>query len=89
MKNVPVESFWSVIVCNEVGYPYNAYSVNNITENKEADGSVTIQFGGCDGEIPNCIPITKGRNYAVRLYRPRAKILNGKWKFPWGGKGQD
>ena len=41
-----------------------------------------IQFGGCDGKIPNCIPIVKGWNYAVRLYRPRAEILNGEWKFP-------
>jgi hypothetical protein len=43
---------------------------------------VTIQFGGCDGKIPNCLPITKGWNYMVRLYRPRAEILNGTWKFP-------
>jgi hypothetical protein len=24
----------------------------------------------------------KGWNYTVRLYRPRAEILDGKWKFP-------
>jgi hypothetical protein len=24
----------------------------------------------------------KGWNYMVRLYRPRAEILNGKWTFP-------
>jgi hypothetical protein len=23
-----------------------------------------------------------GWNYTVRLYRPRAEILNGTWKFP-------
>jgi len=33
-------------------------------------------------KIPNCLPIMKGWNYTVRLYRPRAEILNGKWKFP-------
>ena len=49
---------------------------------KNADGSITIQFGGCDGKIPNCLPIMKGWNYTVRLYRPRDEILNGKWKFP-------
>ena len=49
---------------------------------KSADGTVAIQFGGCDGKIPNCLPIMKGWNYTVRLYRPRAEILNGKWKFP-------
>ena len=30
----------------------------------------------------NCLPITKGWNYIVRLYRPRQAILDGKWKFP-------
>ncbi len=86
VKNVPVDGFWSVSVYNAEGYfeknPYNAYSLNNITAKKEADGSVNVQFGGCDGKIPNCIPIMKGWNAAVRLYRPRAEILNGKWKFP-------
>jgi hypothetical protein len=24
----------------------------------------------------------KGWNYTVRLYRPRAQVLNGTWKFP-------
>jgi hypothetical protein len=35
-------------------------------------------FAGCDGEVFNCLPIMKGWNYMVRLYRPRAKLLNGK-----------
>jgi hypothetical protein len=34
------------------------------------------------GTIPNCLPITPGWNYMVRLYRPRAEILNGSWHFP-------
>jgi hypothetical protein len=38
--------------------------------------------GGCDGKIPNCLPIMKGWNYMVRLYHPRDEILNGTWKFP-------
>jgi len=86
VKDVPVDAFWSISVYNAKGYfeknPYNAYTLNNITGAKGADGSVTIQFGGCDGKIPNCLPITSGWNYTVRLYRPRAEILNGKWKFP-------
>jgi hypothetical protein len=41
-----------------------------------------VQFGGCDGMIPNCLPIMKGWNYLVRLYRPREEILSGTWKFP-------
>lgn len=86
VKNVPVDAFWSVSVYNAEGFfeknSYNAYSVNNITARKDADGSVAIQFGGCDGKIPNCIPIVKGWNAAVRMYRPRPEILSGKWKFP-------
>src|SRR5262245_59094051 len=34
---------------------YDAYSVNNLTAQKGEDGSVDIQFGGCDGKIPNCL----------------------------------
>jgi hypothetical protein len=33
-------------------------------------------------EAANCIPITKGWNYIVRLYRPRKEILDGAWTFP-------
>jgi hypothetical protein len=86
VKDVPVEAFWSVSVYNAQGYfqknPYNAYSVNSITGRKSSDGAIAIQFGGCDGKMPNCLPITKGWNYTVRLYRPREAILNGTWKFP-------
>jgi hypothetical protein len=53
-----------------------------MTAKKAADGSVTIHFGNCDGKTPNCLPITPGWNYIVRLYRPRKEILDGAWKFP-------
>lgn len=86
VKNVPVEAFWSVSLYDAAGYyeknPYNAYTLNNITAKRDGDGSIAIQFGGCDGKIPNCLPIMNGWNYTVRLYRPRAEILNGKWRFP-------
>ena len=86
VKNVPVDGFWSVSLYNAEGYyvknPYDAYSINSITGTKSADGSMAVQFGGCDGKIPNCLPIMKGWNYTVRLYRPRTEIQNGKWKFP-------
>ena len=86
IKDVPVDSFWSVSVYNADGYfqknPYDAYTLNNITAKKSADGSVAIQFGGCDGNVLNCLPIEPGWNYTVRLYRPRAQILNDVWTFP-------
>ena len=83
---VPVDGFWSISVYNAKGFfepnDLNAYSVNNITANKAADGSVDVQFGDCDGQVPNCLPTVDGWNYLVRLYRPRAEILDGTWKFP-------
>jgi hypothetical protein len=86
VKDVPVDGFWSVSLYNAEGYyeknPYEAYSINSITGKKSADGSIVVQFGGCDGKIPNCLPIMKGWNYTVRLYRPRVEIQSGKWKFP-------
>jgi hypothetical protein len=86
VKDVPVDGFWSISLYNPGGYfqknDLKAYSLNNITSKKNDNGSVAIQFGGCDGKIPNCLPIMPGWNYTVRLYRPRAEILNGKWKFP-------
>jgi len=86
VREVPVDAFWSVSVYNAQGFfeknASNAYTVNNLTASKSGDGSIAIQFGGCDAKVPNCVPIVKGWNYAVRLYRPRPEILNGRWKFP-------
>jgi hypothetical protein len=86
VDDVPVDGFWSISVYNAKGYfeknDLDAYSLNNITAKKGEDGSVDVQFGGCDSKIANCLPIMPGWNYLARLYRPRAEILDGSWKFP-------
>ena len=86
VDEVPVDGFWSVTVYDKNGYltpnPQNAYSLNDITAQRDTDGRITIQFGGCDVATANCLPITPGWNYIVRLYRPHDTILNGEWTFP-------
>jgi hypothetical protein len=86
VRDIPVDAFWSLTVYNSEGYlhpnPYNAYALNSLTAKKGPDGAINIQFGGCDRKIPNCLPIMKGWNYTVRLFRPRPEILDGRWNFP-------
>jgi hypothetical protein len=86
VRDVPVDGFWSITVYNADGLiepnDRDAYSVNNIIATPNEDGSVTVHFGGCDDDRPNCLPIMDGWNYTVRLYQPRSEILAGSWIFP-------
>jgi hypothetical protein len=86
LKDVPIDGFWSVSTYNAKGFfeknELNAYSFNNVTSKKNADGSITLQFGACGKATPNCMPVAEGWNYLLRLYRPRKAILDGTWKIP-------
>jgi hypothetical protein len=84
-NDVPLEGFWSITVYNAKGFmqknELNAYSVNNITGNKNTDGTVKIHFGGHSTKS-NYLPIMPGWNYIVRMYRPKQALIDGTWKFP-------
>ncbi|TDI60016.1 MAG: DUF1214 domain-containing protein [Alphaproteobacteria bacterium] len=86
VKDVPVDAFWSISVYNKDGYfqknDLDAYSVNNISGKPNKDGSFTVHLGGCKDKRVNCLPLTEGWNYTVRLYQPRKELLDGKWVFP-------
>ncbi len=86
VSDVPVDAFWSISVYNAEGYfdtsADGGYSINNVTAAKEPDGSVVVHFGGCGDGRANCLGLVDGWNYTVRLYQPRAEILDGRWTFP-------
>ncbi len=86
VKDVPVDGFWSISIYNAKGYfeknALDSYSLNNLTAKPNADGSYTIQFGGCAKGTPNCLFTPAGWNYVVRQYRPRKEIIDGSWTFP-------
>jgi hypothetical protein len=90
-SDVPVDGLWSITVYDAEGRfeknKYDAYSLNNLTAKKSADGSVAVQFGGCDAGFPTacqlcpagitwCGSIGRGKKSSMELGSSRRRSRN-------------
>ena len=78
IADVPADASWSITAYTKNGSPesnnFNMYNVNSVTATPNGDGSVTVHFGPCGDDCLNCLPITDGWGYVVRLYKTHRTI---------------
>ncbi|HEY3741034.1 MAG TPA: DUF1254 domain-containing protein [Bryobacteraceae bacterium] len=88
----PVNAFWSITVYDPAGYfisnPIGRYAIGDRDKLKfNEDGSLDLYLQESapaeSDRVNNWLPSPKGSfNLAMRLYWPRAEILNGSWTPP-------
>jgi hypothetical protein len=81
---VPVDAFGSVTIYNRDGYLeanlYDSHTRNSVTSVADSDGVVTLNLSP-DGEcLTDHLYTMDGRNYALRLYKPRQSVVDNTWK---------
>ena len=87
LKDVPVESFWSVTIYKSDGTfaDVDYFSVNSSSVTNNEDGSVVLWFGT---SCPECAPnnnflkVFNGWKACLRLYSPTNKYHSGEWQAP-------
>lgn len=86
LKDVPGQCVWSVNVYGHDGYldpkVPGRRSLNSYSAVKDDDGATRVYFGGAFKKKPNFLPVDNRSVYSVRVYRPSADVLSGKWVVP-------
>lgn len=88
----PVDAFWSITLYDDDGFmvpnPIHRYSVGDRTSDlvHRPDGSVVIEIGATapSGSGVNWLPSPKAGPFylMMRLYQPRADVLDRRWSPP-------
>lgn len=80
IADVPDDASWSITAYSKNGSPEpgdsSMYNVNSVTAVPNVDRSVTVHFGACGDDHMNCLPITDGWGYVVRLCKAHRNVPN-------------